>query len=131
MTNKPKVKGTDWETELVNYLNEFPFPDEAERTGSADFGSGDIHLGEWVIEAKNEARIDLPGYLKQLKAEVARNEFEPLKSVVMVKNRRHSVGDGYALMSIKDYRDLMLYIEVLERLWDSKHARQGEIVETQ
>jgi hypothetical protein len=131
MTNKPKVKGTDWETELVNYLNEFPFPDEAERTGSADFGSGDIHLGEWVIEAKNEARIDLPGYLKQLKAEVARNEFEPLKAVVMVKNRRHSVGDGYALMSIKDYRDLMLYIEVLERLWDSKHARQGEIVETQ
>lgn len=116
MTNPPKIKGTSWETELVNYLDEAPFPFDFERTGSKDFGAGDIHGGEWVIEAKAEVKIDLPSYLKQLKGEVTRNDFEPLKAVVMVKNRRHSVGDGYAVMSIENYRDQMVYIELLEHM---------------
>lgn len=114
MTNKPKAKGTGWETEIVDYLNSFPFPDKAERTGSADFGAADIHMGDWVFEAKAEVKIDLPGYLKQLKTAVERNKFFAPKAAVLIKNRRHSVQDGYAVMTIEEYRRLMAYVAMLE-----------------
>lgn len=113
MANVNKAKGTSWETLVAGFLNEYSL--DAERTGSAAADQGDIHAGEWTIEAKAEARIDLPGYLKQLDAAVGRREGGySYKSAVMVKNRRHSVQDGYAVMSIGDYRALMLYVNALE-----------------
>lgn len=113
MANVNKAKGTSWETLIAGYLNEYSL--DAERTGSADADKGDIRAGEWTIEAKAEARIDLPGYLKQLDAAVGRREGGySYKSAVMVKNRRHSVQDGYAVMSIGNYRALMLYVNALE-----------------
>lgn len=112
MSNPNKAKGTTWETLVAGYLNEYGL--NAERTGSADMDLADIHAGEWVIEAKAQQAIDLPGYLKQLAKSVQRRDSAPYKSVVMVKNRRHSVQDGYAVMSIENYRSLMLYVNALE-----------------
>lgn len=120
MTNKPKAIGTSWETEVTRFLNEGAFGFQFERVGSRDYGAGDIHGGDWVIEAKNENKLDLPGYLTQLKREVERNDFEPLKSLVFVKNRRHQTKDGYAVMSIGNMRTLMAYVEVLEGLVESQ-----------
>jgi hypothetical protein len=112
MANVNKANGTRWETLVAGYLNEYGLG--AERTGSASADQGDIHAGEWTIEAKAEAKIDLPGYLKQLSAAVERRQAYTFKSVVMVKNRRHSVQDGYAVMSIDNYRALMVYVNAME-----------------
>lgn len=112
MSNVNKAKGTSWETLAAGFLNEYGL--DAERTGSANADKGDIHAGEWTIEAKAEARIDLPGYLRQLADAVGRRGAYDFKSVVMVKNRRHSVRDGYAVMSIDNYRALMLYVNAME-----------------
>lgn len=112
MTNVNKAKGTAWETLAAGYLNEYSL--DAERTGSAAADMGDIHAGEWTIEAKAEKTIDLPGYLKQLAGEIERTGRYSFKGAVMVKNRRHSVKDGYAVMSIDNYRALMLYVNAME-----------------
>lgn len=113
MANLNKANGTRWETLVAGYLNECGL--DAERTGSASADQGDIHAGEWTLEAKAEARIDLPGYLKQLAAAVGRRVGGyTFKSAVLVKNRRHSVGDGYAVMRIENFRALMVYVSALE-----------------
>jgi hypothetical protein len=113
VTNVNKANGTRWETLVAGYLNEYSL--DAERTGSASADQGDIHAGEWTLEAKAEAKIDLPGYLKQLAAAVFRRPGGySYKSAVFVKNRRHSIEDGYAVMSIGNYRALMLYVNAME-----------------
>lgn len=113
MANVNKANGTRWETLVAGYLNELHL--DAERTGSASADQGDIHAGEWTIEAKAEAKIDLPGYLNQLAAAVRRRKGSyTFKSAVFIKNRRHSVHNGYAVMSIENYRSLMLYVNALE-----------------
>lgn len=119
MANKNKAKGTSWESEIVSYLDEADL--DAKRTGSADSGSSDIHfLDDWTAEAKAEARIDLPGYLKQLAAAVSRGGRVAIKSAVWVKNRRHSVKDAYVVMSAENYRALVVYVAALEQTLDSE-----------
>jgi hypothetical protein len=125
MANRSKDIGTAWETACVDFLNDASFPWKAARTGSADLGGGDIHAGEWTIEAKAENTIDLPGYLKQLAGSVERSNRLPGRSVVFVKNRRHSTAEGYAVTSIGAYRDWMIYVEFLESLLFSITERLG------
>jgi len=113
MANPNKASGTAWETAVVGYLNEGKLP--AKRTGSADAASSDIHFAEdWTAEAKAEARIDLPGYLRQLAASVEHGGRTRAKSAVWVKNRRHSVKDAYVVMSAENYRGLAAYVDTLE-----------------
>lgn len=114
MTNKPRIIGTTWETAVVNYLSEAPYLDP-KRTGSADYGAADIHFADdWTIEAKAEVKIDLPGYLKQLRESVARSGRSPIKSSVWVKNRRHSTSQAYVVVSGENYRALAVYVGALE-----------------
>lgn len=117
MANVNKANGTRWETILAGYLTQVGLMNgEADgRTGSADADKGDLWAGEWTLEAKAEKTIDLPGYLKQLAAAVERRQGAySYKSAVLVKNRRHSVGDGYAVMSIENFRALMIYVNAME-----------------
>lgn len=114
MANPSKAKGTDWETTIVNYLNDLGPLLKAKRTGSENFGAGDIHVGDWTIEAKAEQKIDLPGYLKQLDRSTERSDRINFLSAVWVKNRRHSVEDAYVVMSGSNYRSLMGYVTGLE-----------------
>ena len=114
MANPNKSVGTRWETTVENFLNECDL--RAKRTGSEDADKGDIHAGDWTFEAKDEKVIDLPGHLRQLAAAVLRAGRYPFQSAVWVKNRRHSVGDAYVVMSGQNYRALMVYTESLEVL---------------
>jgi len=120
MTNPSKSTGTRFETEATDYLNAKEL--NARRTGSAEVGLGDIHFGilsqEWTLEAKAEREIDLPGYIKQLNAAVERRGVPAaFKSAVVVKNRRHSTGDAYAVMDFFHYRQLVIYVNMLELLF--------------
>lgn len=117
MANPPKAAGTRWETELVDYLNVKEL--NAKRTGSEDHELGDFHYGlerEWTGEAKAEAAISIPEYLRQLDGEFGRRGTPPWKGAAFVKNRRHSVGDGYAVMQIRRYRQLVVYVQLLEMM---------------
>lgn len=113
MANKNRADGTAWETVVKDYQQSVGLP--AKRTGSAEAEQGDIHTGPWTFECKAEARIDLPGYLKQLAAAVERRQGRPYQSAVWVKNRRHGVRDAYVAMSGENYRSLMVYVTSLEQ----------------
>src|SRR5579875_3039226 len=116
MANPSKRKGTDWESAVKRFLTLSGLP--AYRTGSADVGAGDLHYGaggSWTAECKAEARIDLPGYLKQLGAAISRSGRDDRKAAVWIKNRRHGVPDAYVVMSAECYRSLAVYVEKLER----------------
>lgn len=110
--SRERAKGTAWETSIVNYLSDH-FPDHAvRRTGSADYGAGDI-VGihpELVIEAKNVQRLDLAGWVDQAEAAAERNDAD--LAVVWVKRRgRTSPGKGYVVMSGDTFTS------ILERLY--------------
>ncbi len=122
MSHPNKVKGTRWESEVASFLNVCGL--DARRTGSADAGSGDIHFsGEWTVEAKNEARINLPGYLAQLGTEVTRSGRYLHKAAVWVKRRQRGVADAYVVMSGEAYRDLVCYVVSLEDAVSDLNAR--------
>jgi len=95
--SKERQKGTAWETETVSYLRTL-FP-HAKRTGSADFGAGDIDVApSVVIECKNVQRIDLAAIVDQ--AEAARKRRRADIGAAWIKRRgKSSAADGYVVMT--------------------------------
>ena len=107
MANPSGRKGASWETEVARYLAEY-FPAVERRVKNGRYDRGDISGLEAVIECKAELKIDLPGYLDELAVECANAETD--LGFVFIKNRRHSVGDGYAVMSISAARELLAHL---------------------
>lgn len=112
--SKERAKGTSWETAIVNYLApNFP---TVRRTGSADFGGGDIAgLGpDALIEAKNVARIDLATIVAQVEAASTRTN-RWLAAAWIKKRGKSNPADGYVVMSGLTFRMILLaLIEVDE-----------------
>jgi NAD(P)H-flavin reductase len=100
MSHPSKVKGTRWETDVARYLG-------LTRIGSiyGNKDQGDLVDADWVIECKNELRIDLAGYMDQLKAEWVNARLKPW-AVAIVKRRHKPVSEAYAVMPLWMYRDL-------------------------
>lgn len=114
MGNKNKRTGTEWETRIVNTCRGQGF--EAERltlTGANDEGDVVIKDTEGgrviVVEAKAERQINLSSYVRQAVTE--RNNYcrkrglnpDSVDAVVFIKRRNHSIGEGYAVTTIKEY----------------------------
>ena len=109
MANPSGRRGADWEQKVADYLKE-AFPLAERRVKNGRYDRGDITgLGSVVIECKDERSIDLPGYLAELEVEMANAGAD--FGFVFVKNRRHGVGAGYAVMSIEDARHLLAYLQ--------------------
>ncbi len=108
-----RQKGTSWESSIVNFLIE-SFP-TARRTGSADFGGGDI-VGisdDLVIEAKNVARYTLAEWVAQ--AEAAGERRGAWLPVVWAKRvGKSSPGDGYVIMSGHTFHRLLVELDGFE-----------------
>jgi hypothetical protein len=105
MANPSGRKGSSWEKECADYLGEV-FPGVERRVKSGRYDRGDIAgLPNVTIECKAERAIDLPGYLGEL--DVEQGHTGDTFGFVFIKNRRHSVGDGYAVMSIERARTLL------------------------
>ena len=102
MANPSGRKGSAWETEVARYLKEeFPLVERRVKNGRLD--RGDITgIPNVVIECKAERTIALPEYLDEL--EVEQDNDSASFGFVFVKNRRHGVGDGYAVQSIASAR---------------------------
>lgn len=98
MTHPNKIKGTRWESDVGRFL-------DIKRIG-AIYGNqdqGDLEDPLWVIECKNENRIDLAGYMDQLKAEFQRASGKPF-AVAIVKRRKRPVEEAYAVMPLWMFR---------------------------
>ena len=95
--SKERAKGTAWETSCVDYLRTV-FP-TAKRTGSANYGGGDIDLHpSYIIECKSVQRIDLAAIVDQAETAAKRNAAD--FACAWIKRRgKTSPAEGYVVMS--------------------------------
>jgi hypothetical protein len=111
--SKQRAKGTAFETAIVNYLHERGFAG-AVRTGSAAYGDGDIlGIPPLVIEAKNQVKLDLSGWLKQVTDSRDRRGFDKEVPVVFHKRRGKSVSQAYATLTVEEIINLYEYLRDL------------------
>jgi len=102
-----KRKGSAWELAIAKYLVDKGWKFAERRLAGSMIDKGDIYgIIGCVIEAKNEKRIDLAGYLKELETEIA--NAKAATGVVMLKKRGTTdVGEAYAVMPIRRWVELM------------------------
>lgn len=104
MSHPNKIKGSRFESDAGHYLG-------VKRIGSV-YGNqdqGDLEDSLFVMECKNENRIDLAGYMDQLMAEYGRASHKPF-AVAIVKRRHRPIEDAYAVMP------LWMFKRIRERL---------------
>lgn len=107
MTTPSKRKGSAWELAIAKYLVEQGWVGAERRVAGATLDKGDIYgIIGCVIEAKNEKKITLSDYLKELEIEMKNAKAD--MGVVMVKKKGTTdVGQGYAVMPISLWATLM------------------------
>ncbi|WP_263729932.1 hypothetical protein [Cellulomonas sp. SG140] len=103
-----KRKGASWQSDIRNALRAGRYDVEIlELSGKEDEGDLVVRLGGGkyiVIEAKNEARIDIPGYLREAQVEgdnfadhrpgVERTD---VQRIAVVKARGKGIEDAYVI----------------------------------
>lgn len=107
MSTPSKRKGSAWELAIAKYLVTQGWVHAERRIAGATEDKGDIYgIIGCVIEAKNEKKITLSDYLKELEVEMRNAKAET--GVVMIKKRGTTdVGQGYAVMPISEWVELM------------------------
>lgn len=108
MTNP---KGRVFEKDLLDWFRARGF--DAERLRQAGtLDEGDLVVkdgGVYVIEAKAEQRIDLPGYIREARAErdnyCARRKLDPagVMPLVVVKARRKPISEAYVVVPLEEF----------------------------
>lgn len=112
-----KRKGAQWQSDIRNVLRDAGYDVEIlELSGKEDEGDLVVRMGGGnyvVIEAKNEAKIDLPGYLREAFAEADNFaahrpgvDREKVTPIVVVKARGKSASQAYVVRRLDDYFDL-------------------------
>lgn len=103
--NKPKIKGTRFETEVVRYLIAWGIDCER-RAPSGTHDKGDIaNVDNWTLECKAHQQITLAQYMKELEVEQANAKTD--FGAVIVKRRGKMVGDAYVVMPLKQFTHLL------------------------
>ena len=107
MTNPAKARGSQWERDVVKYLNENGFPLVERRYGAgAQADKGDVNGIQMVLECKNLKAITLSTIMDELEAEVANSHFDT--GFAPVKRRGKGVAEGYAVLPMKYMVRLLL-----------------------
>lgn len=106
MANPNKAKGTAHETNIVNFLaSEGITANRVVQTGAKD--TGDIHTGDFVLQAKNWH--DISSALRegtdgaQRQAEHAGKPF----GVAVIKRPRKGIADAYVAMPLRVFARLL------------------------
>lgn len=97
--SKSKQKGTAWETAVVNHLrnNGWPYAERRALAGIND--KGDIFFDpEWILECKDEVKITLSEYMKEVEDEIANAGAK--YGAAIVKRRYRGAGESYAVMTL-------------------------------
>ena len=111
MTSPQKRKGSAAELAVAKWLRKLGWIHaERSRAGWQD-DRGDIDGMPGVcIEVKNEKKIDIPGYLRELEVEIA--NAQAWTGTVIVKRRGSmNVDDWYAVMPAKIWGELMVMLD--------------------
>jgi len=111
VTSPQKRKGSAAELAVAKWLRKLGWIHaERSRAGWTD-DRGDIDGMPGVcIEVKNEKKIDLPGYLRELDVEIA--NAQAWTGTVIVKRRGSmNVDDWYAVMPAKIWGELMVMLD--------------------
>jgi hypothetical protein len=111
VTSPQKRKGSAAELAVAKWLRKLGWIHaERSRAGWTD-DRGDIDGMPGVcIEVKNEKKIDLPGYLRELEVEIA--NAQAWTGTVIVKRRGSmNVDDWYAVMPAKIWGELMVMLD--------------------
>lgn len=103
MSHPSKIKGTRWESAVRDWLNDHGFETFRPALHGA-IDKGDIFgVKGWTIQTRDTARIDLAGAVDDAadQAAAARTPF----FVAIVKRRRKSVSQAYAVMPLESWAD--------------------------
>ncbi len=104
--SKSKDRGTRWESAVVDFANEHGFPQIERRALRGVNDCGDLTgLPDWVLECKDEQRIELGTYMNEVKNEVQNDG--AFFGAALVKRRQRPVGEGYAVLRIDDFFALL------------------------
>ena len=98
MANPSKAKGTAWETACTNWAREHGFPHAERRALAGALDKGDLMIPGLMIECKAEQRIDLPGYMREVRAQVA-NCAPGTLGFAWVKARGRSVDESFIVLN--------------------------------
>ena len=107
MTNPNKAKGSQWERDIVGYLQAHGFPYAERRFGAGQQNDkGDIlGIPGVTIEAKNHAKFAQSDWLAQ--AETERVNAGNKHGVVVVKRRGKSAGEGFVVMTLETFCEIV------------------------
>ena len=111
MTSPQKRKGSAAELAVAKWLRKLGWIHaERSRAGWQD-DRGDIDgMPGVVVEVKNEKKIDIPGYLRELEVEM--ENAKAWTGTVIIKRRGSTnVDDWYAVMPAKIWGELMLMLD--------------------
>ena len=111
MTSPQKRKGSAAELAVAKWLRKLGWVNaERSRAGWTD-DRGDIDGMPGVcIEVKNEKKIDIPGYLRELEVEM--ENAKAWTGTVIIKRRGSTnVDDWYAVMPAKVWGELMFMLD--------------------
>jgi len=107
MSTPSKRKGSAWELAIAKYLIDQGWKHAERRIAGSTIDKGDIYgIIGCVIEAKNEKRIDLAGYMKELQVEIA-NAKAATGVAIVKKKGTTDVGEAYAVMPVHIWVALM------------------------
>ena len=104
--NRPRAKGTAFETEVVRYLQGHGHPYAERRALGGARDRGDVAgIPGVVIEAKACKEIDLGTWVKEAETEAANAGVT--RWAVVAKRRRHGVDKSYAIVSLELLAELL------------------------
>lgn len=100
MTNSAKIKGSQFERDVVKFFNENGFPLVERRYGAgAQADKGDINGLQCVVECKNVNKITLSTIVDETVTEVNNSHFEI--GFAAIKRRGKGVADAYACLPMR------------------------------
>jgi hypothetical protein len=112
--NPNAARGARWERAVRDFLREVfgRLVLRPRQEGHVDIG--DLHLSPFVLQAKDEAKHDFSGYIRDAEAQ-ARAAGEPYGAAV-VKRRNHAVGLAYVVLTLHTFRAVVARLRRAEDL---------------
>jgi Holliday junction resolvase len=103
MTSANKAKGSQFERDVAKYLRANGFPEADRRYGAGvRYDKGDlVGVPGFVIECKNQAKINLAEFVAEAIAEAANAGVE--FGVAVVKRRQRPVSESYVVMTLEQF----------------------------
>ena len=107
MVSPNKAKGSQWERDVVYFLQANGFPDAERRYGAGvQEDKGDIRgVPGITLECKNQKSINLAQFVAEAELEAKHNKTK--YGAAVIKRRNKSTGEGYVVMSLQQFVTLL------------------------